>query len=1107
MSEATPHSDFYSSLLGMTPAQPAGSLRELDHALTCALSGSPEPLRRMIAQAGLCNVDAGMQSILAMAEDAQSRDRFLGVLAHILACVNECADPDLAVLNLDRFARAGFDRRALFALLRAHPVLIRFFLHFFSFSPFLSDILIRYPEYMEWLLRPEALDRDVTAESCRESLARAVAPFRRPETLRRAVCRWKRRQLLRIGVRDMLGKAEVRQTGRELTWLAEAIVELALRHSRLECEARYGIPLPEVVPPAAAVSAVPAVSAAPASPPTPPLERPTPFAVYGMGKLGGDDLNFSSDIDLIFLYGEEGRSTGVADPTGYVINQITNHEYFTRLGERLIAFLSEPSEEGLLFRVDMRLRPEGKSGPLARSLASYQAYFIEQARDWEKVAYLKARRVAGDESLAREFDNSIASFIFTGNDPARLLGELARLKQRIDNEVLESEERERDLKRGIGGIREIEFIVSAHQLLSGAKIPALRIRPTPEILERLAEAGCLPGVEAEALHRAYAFLRRLENRLQMMAERQTYLLPDTLADWGRLARRSGCREGTLDEAGARLRGEFQAVSAAVRESFLRRFHAIESADPTQRSDIDLLLDEPTEATTHRLHQRLAECGFREPVSAAQSLRVLALGSSEVALSSAGQQGFERILPAILEMARRLAYPDAAVLHLDGFLRARQGIALTYELLADHPPLLRMLLRAFASGPLPPRALIAHPEWFDEIVSMGLIAPGFEVRVEEAIVTRKVLDARDEERAWRALRLWKEKIALILMLLEVLHIEAPERLARLHTDLAEICLRCIAQRVQRRLEAECGIPRKGPVGQGKPLRWTLLGLGGLGGAQVSHFSDLDVVLIFSAAGRVPGREGMKALHWFSRLGEEIIGVMSAVSPEGQLFKVDARLRPDGRNAPLAAPLDRYVSYYADTAQTWEWQAILKARHVAGDADLAADFLAALWKLLPARFPDPVALADEVRLMRRRLLDSVKLPGWAAADYKRGRGGLVDVDFILQFLQLRIAAQSPPAARAALLHPTPLPALEALIGAGVLEAADAETLRIEHDFLRLLQRRARLLFETAKDFFPAKADRLDPLRRALADALDPGQDLVSRFQQAQANLARLFERIVR
>lgn len=1103
MSEAAPHSDLYGSLLGMTPAQPAGSLRELDHALTCALSGGAEPLRRLIAKSGLCNVDAGMQSILAMAEDVQSRDRFLGVLAHILTSVGECADPDLAVLNLDRFARASFDRRALFTLLRAHPVLIRFFLHFFSFSPFLSDILIRYPEYMEWLLRAEVLDRDLSAENCRDSLARAVAPFRRPETLRRAVCRWKRRQLLRIGVRDMLGKADIRQTGRELTWLAEAIVELALRQARVECEARYGIPLPETAAPASSFAS----PASPSLPPTPSLDRPTPFAVYGMGKLGGEDLNFSSDIDLVFLYGEEGRTTGAADPTGYIINQITNHEYFTRLGERLIALLSEPSEEGLLFRVDMRLRPEGKSGPLARSLASYQAYFIEQARDWEKVAYLKARCIAGDEPLAREFDKSIASFVFTNNDPARLLDELARLKQRIDNEVLESEERERDLKRGIGGIREIEFIVSAHQLLSGAKIPALRIRPTPEILERLVEAECLPGDEAEALRRAYAFLRRLENRLQMMAERQTYLLPDAAADWGRLARRSGCREGTLDEAGARLRGEFQAVSAAVRESFLRRFHAVESADPTQRSDIDLLLDEPTEATTHRLHQRLAECGFREPVSAAQSLRVLALGSREVALSSAGQQGFERILPAILQMARRLPYPDAAVLHLDGFLKARQGIALIYELLAEHPALLRMLLRAFASGPLPPRALIAHPEWFDEIVSTGLIAPGFEVRTEEAIVTRKVLEARDDERAWRALRLWKEKITLLLMLLEVLHIEPPERLARLHTDLAEVCLRCIAQRVQRRLEAECGIPRKGPVGQGKPLRWTLLGLGGLGGAQVSHFSDLDVVLIFSAAGRVPGREGMKALHWFSRLGEDIIGVMSAVSPEGQLFKVDARLRPEGRNAPLAAPLDRYVSYYTDTAQTWEWQAILKARHVAGDADLAADFLAALWKLLLARFPDPAALAEEVRLMRRRLLDSVKLPAWAAADYKRGRGGLVDMDFILQFLQLRTAAQSPPVARAALLHPTPLPALEALVGVGVLDGADAETLRIEHDFLRLLQRRARLLFETAKDFFPAKADRLDPLRRALADALEPGQDLVARFQQAQARLAELFERLVR
>jgi len=1113
-----------------------------------------EKLRVRLAAAGIRDLDAALSAIHALEADSFSRRHFSAVLEQALDALPRLADPDMALRNFDRFARASLDRSALFAQLAAHPALGGFLLSLLSFSEFLADILIRNPEYFEWLLEPGRIDADMSREDYRAHLRTSLAPFRRPETIRRAVCRWKRRHLLRIGVRDLLGKADVRQLGRELTYLAEAVIETALEQAEAECIARWGRPLAlrdtDAEEDSGADSEArtgdsnapgPSAGIAPCTPPA-----RASFAVIGMGKLGGEDLNFSSDIDLVFVYSDEGQTEGVRELSGEITHQITNHEYFTKLGERLIAFLCEPSEEGLLFRVDMRLRPEGKTGPLARSIDSLCAYLAEQARPWERVAYLKARCVARTRSLPgnqgenlgrdvqstgnlgqdaqatsnlgrkatleHQFDKAAAYFVYMPGDAAGLVEEIARLKQRIDREVLEGNERERDVKRGIGGIREIEFIVSLRQILAGGANPALRCRPTLGALDLLESQGIFPSGDAESLRRAYILFRRLEHRLQMMAERQTYLLPADADGWGRLARRCGYCEGTLDEAGARLRQEYETRAGEVHALFRQTFHLAPRDTPPPMTAPEVLLGAGVETDPRPAIQILESRGFFDPFASLRALRELAFGTSELAISSRGQRGFEVILPALLESAPRLPDPDGAVLRLGHFLRATQGISIAYLMLAEYPPLLRMLLQAFGNGGGPARSLIAHPEWLDELIESGVVARGFDVAAMEPEVRRRVLAARDDAEAWRRLRLWKEKTYLITILIEVLGLERVERLARLTTDLAEVCLRAAAARVVRRLEAELGdgppLPEDGAA-RNAPLRWTLLGLGGFGGAQVSHFSDLDIVLIYSGEGRAPGPEGRSASYWFSRLGEEIISIFSEITPEGQLFKMDARLRPEGRSAPLAASLARYIAYYEGPAQTWEWQAALKARHVAGDEDLAAQFFEAIHERLPARFPDSGALAAEVRSMRERLARAVKIPSWAEADYKRGAGGLTDIEFIVQYLQLRHARELNAHERRALLTPLLGEALERLVEAGALDSETARALREEHDFLRVLQRRQRLLFETSRDFFPsasAAPEKLEPLRRALAPVLAEGEDLIERRRQSARRVADLFDRLV-
>lgn len=1082
--------NLYGDLLGLPAPAETVALSTLAREVECALNGFDEGLERRLTAAAVADVPAALRAVLSLADDPLSRDRVVAVLAGLLAALPRCADPDMALRNLDRLGRAVYDRVAFYGLLRQHPVLVRFLAELLSFSEFLSDILIRNPEYFEWLLAPERIEVEPTRERLADSLRQAVQPFRKPETIRRALCRWKRREVLRIGVRDMLGKADIRQCARELSWLAEAVVGLALEQARAECSARFGEPCSEHAAPEC---------------------RPALFAVYGMGKLGGEDLNFSSDIDLIFVYDEEGRTSGVTDATGTVIHRITNHEYFTKLGERIVAFLGEPSDEGNLFRVDMRLRPEGKTGPLVRSQPSYTVYFADQARPWEKVAYLKARKIAGDDDLAGRFDAAVAHFVFSDPKAETLANEMTHLKNRIDREVLEGDLRRRDLKRGVGGIREIEFIASYRQILEGGRDPALRVRDTAEAIRRLSARRSLSVEYADFLMEAYFFLRRLEHRIQMMAERQTYLVPESISEWGRLARRNGDAEGSLEDAGRRLQTRFQETTNRVRAIFEEVFDLGDARGEGEASPVDLLLRAGSESDANRALQAIADAGFQEPHATLRSLRELAYGTSEVVVSSTGQRWFEKILPSLLEQGRRLPFPDAAVRSLDAFLRAAKGRTLLYEMLAGNPPILRMLLTAFASGPVMSRSLIAHPEWFDEILDTGALSPDFDVAGQEESLRRATAADPDDDAAWRRLRRWKEKTLLVLGLLETLNIADEVRLARMTSDLADICLRAVAERMERRLLAEHGAPRPDARPDGEPLRWTLLGLGGFGGRHVSHHSDLDVVLIYSEKGHTFGPDGaevLKASHWYSRLGEEIIGVMTAVSPEGQLFKVDARLRPEGRNAPLAATLERYLSYYEEGAQTWEWQAILRARRVAGDEGLAARFLTSLWERLPARFADGPALAAEVRSMRDRLAESSKPPRWAECDYKRGRGGLVDVDFIAQFLQLKtMAARGRASDEIGLVVPETEAILERLCAAGALSREDEALLREEHDFLRTLQRRARLLFETSRDFFPEKPDRLEPLRRALASRLPEGADLVERFHAAQRRLREAFERLVR
>ncbi len=961
------------------------------------------------------------------------------------------ADPIMALRNWDRYARVSFNRASLLRLLVTNPGHLAFLARLFSFSQFFSDIVIRNPEYLEWCLVEAQIDREKPLERYEKQLRQFVRPFKSPDSRRRALCRFKRRELLRLGVRELLGHGSIREYCRELTNLAEAACHLAYEDSLGPLVERYGLPCPvdEVT-----------------------TECAVKFAVIAMGKFGGQELNFSSDIDLNFIYDHEGRTQGVKDDNqGYTRGSITSHEFYCKLATAISTYLMDPTTEGVLYRVDTRLRPEGNAGSVARSIAAYVAYFADQARAWEKIAYLKARCVAGDPELGEIFHEIAASFVFSSNRPDVIFPEVARLKRRIDFEALDPKARKLDIKRGPGGIREIEFIVAANQLLHGMQDKNMRVRATLEGLARLVEAGRTPPADAIQFTEIYWFFRRVEHALQMMEEQQTHSLPESPEERRALAIR--CGEPDAEAFERRL----ESSRRFVREKFEATFH--EDGDP-ERLDLADVLQKQESPTPEVLHE-LAPYGIGT-VEGFVALRELAMGTRDLAVSSAEQRNFEKLLPLLLDEVKHAAMPINAIHHLAQLFRAHHSISVLYEMILAHPPVLRMLLRVLGFSPLTARLMISHPGRLDRMIEGDALLANRSITqvFEDFLVPR--IHAKPTEVQLSELRKFKDREALFIFAREILGICTATECARQTTELAEVCLHTV-----------CELTAAETTAAGN---WCLLGFGSFGGLQVHICSDLDVAFFCNMG---DGDEHARLPADLHKLASGIISTMSAMSPEGQLWKMDARLRPDGVNAPLMVTIERARRYYREEAGLWEFQSATRTRHVAGNRKISSHVLAMIRETFRERSPWP-NLGTEIKTMRRRMESSTKLPSSAAMDLKRSPGGLVDIEFLVQYFQLSHPDKPN------LWTPNTEEALAALRVEGLFNETDASFI-IEHYLtLRLIQRALRLQWETSRDFLPAKRDRLDILVRGLAPQMPNAQATIDMLLHRMIKMRNLFEKLI-
>ena len=791
--------------------------------------------------------------------------------------------------------------------------------------------------------------------------------------------RWRRAELTRIAWRDLAGWAQLPETLLDLSNAADAAIRAAQEFAWHNLVARYGAP--SVV--------------------TPVAQR---LIVVAMGKLGGQELNFSSDVDLIFLFDSHGETTGT--------RPLAHEEFFLKLGQLLIRYLDAPTSEGRAYRVDMRLRPFGASGPLVASTAAFEDYLERQGRDWERYAWVKARAVTGEALYTEVFRSCVQPFVYRRYLDFGVFDALRDMKASIEREV-ERRDLKDNIKLGPGGIREIEFIVQSMQLIRAGSEPRLQSSSLLQILPRLAGARLLPAVVTAELAAAYDFLRRLENRLQMLHDQQTHSLPtDTLVQ-ARIAAAMNC--GSWDELAVGLEAHRRRVAthfeALVQGDGQRR---IRRAPPAVLFEIaDMRVD--VADTPAVLSARLIALGMNGAADAASAAQLLHDLQNSALLRRMDEPGRQRLNALVGQLLAEVApLPDVLAV-LRRLLRVIEAIGTRsayFALLRENTVARRRLIDLAKHGDFLTAQIAALPLLLDELIDN---------RLYEQLPTRQQLSAElaerldavelgDEERLVEQLRHF-QRAALFRIAVADLSGRLPlmavsDRL----TEVAELIVEQALKISWDYVTTQYGTPMCGVGADRRTVNICAVGYGKLGGMELSYSSDLDMVFLHDSTGELQDTEGARSVDnqmFFVRFVQRLVHTLTMHSAAGRLYEVDMRLRPSGKGGLLITSIDAFEHYQQHEAWTWEHQALLHARAISGPPELLQRFAAMRERVL-RQYVRRETLRDEVRRMRERMRGELSAARLGEFDLKQDPGGIADIEFLAQYWALRWASDYPPVA---------------------------------------------------------------------------------------------------
>jgi [glutamine synthetase] adenylyltransferase / [glutamine synthetase]-adenylyl-L-tyrosine phosphorylase len=792
------------------------------------------------------------------------------------------------------------------------------------------------------------------------------------DSFMRALRMLRRREMLRIAWRDLSGAAPLAEVLAELSGFADAAIPAALAYARRLLAERYGEPLSAD-------------------------GRPQELVVLGMGKLGGRELNFSSDVDLVFLFPESGETDGR--------RKIANDDYFTRLAQALIRLLGAPTPEGFVFRLDLRLRPFGDSGPLVMNFAAFEEYLQRHGRDWERYAFVKARAITGGAQYARLYDNAVRPFVYRRYLDYGVFESLREMKALIAREV-ERRELKDDVKLGPGGIREIEFVAQSQQLIRGGSEPNLQTTSLLEALDRLGAARLLPAQAVAELLEAYAFLRRVENRLQMAADQQTHALPGDEAGRGRLA----AAMGFADWKG------FAAALGEKRSCVTRHFESL-VLGPGGRgpgppgATLDALWS--AEPELPRVAADVVSLGIGSAEAPARLLLELRQSAYFRRLDEYGRRRLATLLPRMLAaVARRDAGDEEAVIaRLLRVVEAVGGRTAYLSLLNENPTALERLVRICGTGDFLTRQVAAHPLLLDELLD----AREFEVlpdreQFERELAARLGHAAGDEERIVDALRHFRRaavfRVAMQDLAGRLPLMQVSDRL----TDVAELILDAALALAWRHSAALYGEPLCEDDGELRTARVAIAGYGKLGGIELGYASDLDLVFLHDSTGLRQETAGPRVVDnevFFLRLAQRLVHLLTVHTAAGRLYEVDVRLRPSGKGGLAFTQIRAFAEYQRNEAWTFEHQALLHSRWVAGDPVVGAGFEAVRREVL-AQAVRRKTLRQDVLAMRERMRAEHGSAREGRFDLKQDRGGIADIEFLAQYWVLRHVGEYPPLA---------------------------------------------------------------------------------------------------
>ena len=985
-----------------------------------------EQAQRYLESLGFRDAAAADHHLRVMADDPAVRQA-LGALADsLIEALKRAADPDAAVVGLSRYLGARSAKVTFLQYLRDDSPALAVLVELFGTSPFLAEILIRNPEYFHWL----TTEIDRSAPTAVENDHEFDAWLANSDGVARidALKRLKRRHLLRIAARDILGRDTLQAATAQLSALADVVVSRTLDvvvRERLASET---------------------------------LERlPGTFAVIGMGKLGGGELNYSSDVDLMYLYEPDDEDDARA------------HACFQRLARKLTAALAEHTAEGYCYRVDLRLRPMGRSGNIAYSLRQLRQYYETWGETFERFAMIKARPVAGDRGLGRRFVEGIRPFVYRKYLDHAAIEEMYQYKVRMDR-ASQSLGGDRNVKLGRGGIREVELFTQVLQLTYGAARGELQQRNTLAGLEALRRAQLISDAIHDGLAEAYTFLRTVEHRLQIVQESHTHTLssnPDDLAI---------CARRLRFENAEKLEAALEAYRARVHDVYRELFERRAGTSSFESRQFFRILGDDVPRDEALAH--LSRIGLSDPAAVLDAMGSLGQQASTASAPTAARNVLANLLAVCTPRLVRSGRPERVLIRFDQLAAQTGGVALLCRSLLENDVLRDALIDVLDSGELLAQRVIRYPELLDALVQPRSTVAALRRSFESGLARMEALEYPERMLALRRFKHSHEFKILVRWL-------ATGSLDQLQEELSLLADYCTA-----------GVARwRAPVRLDDPIAaWAIIALGKLGGAELTVHSDLDLVFVYEDE-RDPGDS---TLRWQTFVGETQTFLGDPTS-EGVAYRIDTRLRPEGTKGPLAIPFAALVEYFGERAEPWERLAWTRAQILVGSPALSTRLLTATNSFVYGRW-DP-GLPQSMHAIRMRMERELGKEGPGRLDFKVGHGGLADIDFLLELVQIREGRTRPE-----FRVPGTRRLLTALPPTLYISLAESEWLREALRILRTIETLARLDADSNISWLTPDAATLNPLGTRMGFGDAPGERLLALYRDVTARVRSTYATVL-